>query len=414
MTLGITLSGEKSVLKKTVFRALIIRLIVLVIIACSGSWEQSFIHQGLGVTDDYKYEMGATLFAENADGLLDAKTFSWAFNTVDASDWTGGHLSSPISYSVFWYLIVCFLVWITKTKYSIRVLNIILACVSMKYIHNFARKVWGEDVADKSIKLFAFLPYPIIFCCFGYKEELVLFCTFFLLSYAVDYRYGGRLTISAIVKMLLVGLLLLGIRSGISLILFAVCIIIMFFPDLGSGSNLSIKKILPFFLLFAVAIFVFIRFGGAITYKANAYLGGKRGGEDTISVLMINRLTDIWKLPLSYMFSIIMPISLFKELNSWLALVDTLNICMVPISVGAILYVFMCKKPDRIVFWGILGYYLIYVITSLDIFRQYASLLPLNLIFFSAFSVNANYSKKVLMYLGTIAMSFVLLAFYVI
>ena len=406
--------SNKNTIKRLIIRAFLIRVIVLVIIACSGNWERSFINQVGGVTDDYKYEMGATLFAENASNLFDVRTFSWAFNSVDASDWTGTHLNNPISYSVFWYLIVCLLVWITKTKYSIRVLNILLACLSIKYIYNFANKVWGENVANKACKLFAYLPYPIVFCCFGYKEELVMFCTFYLLSRAVDYRYGEKLSATGVIKLLLVAIMLLGIRSGISLIFFAVCITIMFFPDPKAGSKITIKKIIPFILMFVVAIYAFVRFGGAIAYKANAYLGGSRGGGDTISALMINGIADVWKLPLSYVFSIIMPISLFKTPDSWLAIIDTLNIVMVPISVGAGLYAVYFKKPDKIVYWGALWYYLLYVITSLNIFRQYASLLPLNLIFFSAFSVNANFNKKMLMYVGSALMSVALIAFFLI
>ena len=130
MVLQVGRAPDKNSINHIIRNAVIIRLIALAIIACSGSWEQSFI--GQGVTDDWKYEMGAVLFEQNANNLFDVNTFAWAFNSVDSTDWTGYHLDKPITNSVLWYLIVCLLVWITKTKYSIRLLNIILVGFSIK------------------------------------------------------------------------------------------------------------------------------------------------------------------------------------------------------------------------------------------------------------------------------------------
>ena len=163
-----------------------------------------------------------------------------------------------------------------------------------------------------------------------------------------------------------------------------------------------------------IGVLAFIRFGEAIIYKAGRYLGEGRGGSDAISILMVNKVSDIWKLPFSYMYSIIMPISLFRGLDSWLALVSNMNICMVPISVGCMLYFILKKKPDKIVYYGTLGYYLIYVITSLNFFRQYAALLPINLIYYSAFTANANAQERRILYLLSVLMAFALVAFYAI
>lgn len=411
MTMKKRSSSDNDSLNRIIRVAVLIRLLMLILIACSGGWEQSFIGQG---SDDRKYEVGAELFAQNATSLFDVKTFTWAFNAVDSTDWTGYHLNQPLSSSVVWYLIVTLLVWFTKTKYSIRLLNIFLAIGSLKYIYNFADKIWGKEVALKSVKLYAVLPYPVIFCCFGYKEELAMFCTFYLLSHSIDFRMGEKITFLPVIKMILVALTLLGIRSGISLIFLALCLAIIFFPNLKTNLKFSVKKAVPFLVMFMIGIFAFARYGETISYKANIYLGGSRGDGDTISVLMINSISDIWKLPFSYMFSIIMPINLFENLDSWVSIINTVNICMVPISVGCALYLIMIKKPDKIVYWGTLTYYLIYVISSLNIFRQYASLLPLNLIYFSAFTVNANKSMKQLMYILSGIMALTLVIFYML
>lgn len=407
-----TTNNEK--LKRIIRNAVIIRLIMLLVIVCSGSWESSFGGAINGVqNDDYKYEMGAVLFEKNAKNLFDAETFTWAFITVDPNDWSGYHIDNPLFNSILWYLLSCLLVWFTKTNYSIRLFNIILVALSMKYIYNFASKIWGEKVALKSCKLFAYLPYPIVFCCFGYKEELVLWCTFYLLSWAADYRKKvTNLNIISIVKLLIVALVLMGIRGGVSLALFAVCMAIMFLPNRMPNFKFSLKKSFVYLVCIVIVGIAFAHYSELIGSKAAHYVAERRGEGHTVSLLMINSLIDLWKLPLSYAFSVIMPISMFGELNCWLRLVENINICMVPISVGCLLYLCFRRKADFVVYWCTFGYYLIYAITSLTIPRHYAALVPLNLIYFSAFIVNAKSYEKRLWFILSGLMAFLLIVFF--
>lgn len=407
-------STNNEKLKRIIRNAVIIRLIMLLVIVYSGGWESSFGGAINGAqNDDYKYEMGAVLFEKNATSLFDADAFTWAFVTVDPDDWSGYHIDNPIFNSILWYLLCCFLVWFTKTNYTIRLFNILLVALSMKYIYNFAAKIWGEKVALRSCKLFAYLPYPIVFCCFGYKEELVLWCTFYLLSWAVDYRKKvTNFSIISIVKLLIVALVLMGIRGGVSVAFFAVCMAIMFLPNRMPNFKFSLKKCFVYFLCIVIIGIAFAHFGELIASKAAHYVTERRGEGHTVSFLMINSLIDLWKLPLSYAFSVIMPISMFGELDCWLRLVANINICMVPISVGCFLYLCFRKKADFVVYWCTFGYYLIYVIMSLTIPRHYAALVPLNLIYFSAFILNATFYEKRLLCILSGLMTLLIVLFF--
>ncbi len=371
---------RKDDIKTIMLVALIVRLLALLIIMNSGDWSESFLGSGIN-TDDWRYEAGGLYYAQHANGLIDINAFTIAY--ANLGDWVGYHLENPFSNAVLWYIIVCILMYITKSVISVRLFNIFLAVISIYYIYKFADLVFGKVVARKSSWLMALLPYPVLFSCFGYKEQLAMFCTFYLLYKAVRYRDKKQMTIRDILKMVFAAVVLMGIRSGISIALIIICFVIMFIQDLN-----TIKKHGNIFFLLGVAVvvgsFVLYRFWRVISYKLDVYLTSHKEVTDaTISFLMINGIRDIYKLPFSYLFSILMPIGHISSITSWSGVVGALSFCMAPIAVGAGAYVFK-KKPDAIVYWSCMAYYCIYVITSLNIFRQYASLLPLSLIFYSA------------------------------
>lgn len=391
--------------------AVILRLIMLVIIMFSGQWESSFIGEGL--SDDWKYEVGAEYFAQNANGLFDRDTFTTAYMVTD-NDSVGYNLERPFSIATFWYLIVCFITYFTKTKYCIRLFNIFLTAVSMIYIYKFSSLVYGERTAERTLILYAFLPYPVIMNCFGYKEELAMFCTFFILYKSAYYRYTNNINAKEIVKLILVAVLFAGIRSGVSIAFFAVCSVIMFVKDLNKIKKNKIKLIIISFAMVCIMAFLFIRLWDVILMKLNHYMGqnANRGENSSIDILMINNIYDIWKFPLSYMYSILMPFGLFIKINSWSTLVSNLNVCMIPIAIGATIYIFTRKKPDKVIYWGCFMYYAIYILTSLNVFRQLSALFPLSLIAFSDFSVKASKNEKSICVILSLLMFIATVLFY--
>lgn len=391
--------------------ALLIRLAMMGMIILSGPWGESFLGMGSD-HDDWRYLAGGMYFAEHAKSLFDVATFTEAYGQY--GDWVGHNLNNPFGKAVLWYLIVCLVMYVTKTKWTVILLNIVLAVVSIKYIYKFTELAYNKKTALLASKLYAFLPYPIVFCCFGYKEELVMLCTFYLLYAAAKFRYFTSLKRSEWTFMFIAAIILMGIRSGISLIFFVICGIIMFYKGIKSIKHPKIKIAIIVILSTIVGIALLVKFQEVILHKMRAYLGESNESRESsaISFLMINKITDIWKVPFSYMFSILMPFSLFAELNSWSSVISNINVCMIPIAVGATLDIFLKRKADRIVSWSCFAYYMIYVITSLNIFRQYASLLPISLIAFSNYYLNESRDNKKMLILISLFVLAILIVFY--
>ena len=144
-------------------------------------------------------------------------------------------------------------------------------------------------------------------------------------------------------------------------------------------------------------LFLIICFSDILIFKFNAYLNANissKEANNTISLVTITGIKDLYKLPLTYMFSIIIPIQIGSFSNSWLSVVSNINFIMIPIAVGSLLYIFTKKKRDKIVFYSLLGYYLITIIMSTGIFRHYYSLLPITFIPFSDYIYRARKEEK--------------------
>ena len=119
----------------------------------------------------------------------------------------------------------------------------------------------------------------------------------------------------------------------------------------------------------------------------------------------------MWKLPLVYLFSIIVPIGLFQPIDSWSDVVGILDLVMAPVAVGATMYIIE-KKRDKVVYWCCFAYYTIYLISSLNISRHYAALVPLSYIAFAEFQNESNISKKNICILLTLVLEALLIAYY--
>ena len=131
----------------------------------------------------------------------------------------------------------------------------------------------------------------------------------------------------------------------------------------------------------------------------------------SISFITINSFRDIYKLPFTYLFSMIMPINLFGKIDSWYAIVSNINIIMCPISVGAFLEIFK-RKYDKAVYWGCMILYLVSIIASINIFRHYYSLIPITLMNYSSFRQKVD-DKNYILYLSlTFGFIALLLMFY--
>lgn len=404
---------ENKIKEKQIFcRALIVRVIMLVIIFIfSGYMADGFIGSDT-YYDDYRYEAGGEYYSENAKSIIDIGAFVSAYASV--GDWVGYHfLESPIDASPLWYWIVCIIMYITKSKWAVRMVNVIFSSLAILYVYRFTKIIYGESIAERTCKLLTFLPYPLIFSCFSYKDQLIMLCTFFLLWVATRYRYYEIMNVKTVLGIATASIILLFTRGGLTAILLVLCVLIMFVKNFSL--KISKRKLIIGALFIIVALVIFGQSFNTIIFKVEYYFARHENtlGGTSISFLTVNGLTEIYKLPLTYIFSVLMPIGMFGEINSWYSIVANANVIMTFIAVGATLYIFR-KKEDKIVFWGCLFFYLISIITSINIFRHYYSLIPFNLVAFSAAweDRSNSHSMKLLILIGGLLLSLLLILYY--
>lgn len=405
------ISTNHNKIKRIIITAFFVRLLMLFVVFYFQDYmEDGFIGSST-YYDDYRYELGAENYAVNAKSLIDVSAFVQVY--AEVGDWVGYKLATPFDSTPLWYWVACIVIYIFKTKWVLRILNVVISSVAILYVYRFANMVYGEITAFKACRLLAFLPYPVIFSCFSYKDQLVMLIFFYLLSKATQYRYTSKLRLKEIITMAVLTLMLMLTRSGLSIILIFICVIIALIHDFNFLKHISKKD---FFLILIAVVFLvvlFVKYGDSIIYKLTYYLARheKTLTGSTVSFLTINGVFDLYKFPFTYVFSGIMPIDMFSGLGSWYAVVSNLNLIMCPISVGATFYIMM-KKTDNIVFWSCFGFYAISIVTSINIFRHYYSLLPLTLIAFSEFSSKGSRKQKLISFMLSLLFIMLLLIFY--
>ncbi len=107
-----------------------------------------------------------------------------------------------------------------------------------------------------------------------------------------------------------------------------------------------------------------------------------------------------------------MPVQLFGNIKSWYSIVANCSVIMTPIAVGATLYAVKRNKIDKVIYWGCMALYLASIVTSINIFRHYYSLMPLSLIFFSDYWDKSDATWKGLVIILALLFSMLLIIFY--
>lgn len=393
--------------------AVLVRVIMLILIAILG-----FKLPALGfidnshLYDDYRYEQGAFLYEQQARELFDVEAFTASYDSLE--DWTGHNLSNPLDSTPLWYWICCILVYVTKTRWSIRILNIILFAASIKVIWKIANEIYGEDAAFMTAKLMAFMPYFVIFSCFSYKDVLVMLCTFSLFWKAVCLK-NGNYKPSDLGIIALDSMIMLFMRSGLIVVLLGLLLMYLLLDEI----KLKMKRIVVLFLPICaiVGILGLYKFSDVLIYKFMAYNSVKASENLGMGrLLKISSISQIWKLPITYFISILQPIQMFSEINSWYAVICNINIIMVPIAIGSLIYIIIGEKEDKIFFFTSIIYYLITAVSSILIFRQIFSLLPIPVMYFASLwkSRYTSMNTKGIILLGSVLAGGMLVALFLL
>ena len=396
---------------KIIIGALVIRLIVLLIIfVITPKWSIGFYGNTIG-QDDVRYEKGAVRFAEIATSLFDYSAFADAYS--EYGDYVG-FVDNVFSATPLWYWVVCLVYYFFNSIIVIRILNVLLSIIAIALLYKLVKLLYGEDTAITAARLMAYLPYTVVFSCFAYKDTLVMVLTIYLLYRIIDYRTNRKIGIRKIVKIIIDALLLMLIRGGLSAILIVLCLIMLFF----SGEKLDYKKVLTrvIFVILAsfIAGYIIYYSMDSINLKIQSYITERETtGLGGISLVTISSVKDLYKLPLTFLFAIVMPIGFNGSIISWFNIVALLNICMVPIAVGALIDVFIHKQKELIIIGCLLIYYVISIIASIGIFRHYYSLLFIPIILFSHIKHWGKSMSKNIWYIGSV-FYFVILIIYMI
>ena len=385
-------------LRRIFCAALALRLIVLAVVMLT-PWKDSFMGINSQLADDWRYEAGAVNYALLARAPLDPWAFTRAYAVL--GDSIGYVLDQPFVTPPLWYFVVCGLYYLFRSVWAIRILNTVLSSLAAVATALFAWEAYGRGAGRTAGWLMALLPYPVLFCCFGFKDNAVMALTMTLLYHALLVRRGKRLRPGRIAVICLAALALLLLRSGLSAVLLAVCVL------------LAVKKPKRSVLLvLAAAGLVGLAVAWpTISYKLSFYLD--RNASDTETALSMIKVTgwrDLYKLPFAWLFAMITPFGLFGGIRSFYDIAVHLNLTLIPLAVGAALFLFR-KKEDPLLYYACLGYYLVSVIPSLGIFRHLFSVMPLTVVFFSAWAGGMDRNRKQI-WLGLTALAVLVLCAY--
>ena len=368
--------GDKTSITRICAGAFAIRLIVLsLVVFFSDNLTTGFLSSDI-VNDDVRYQVGAEIYASRAKSIIDANAIGNAY--LEIGDWSvygGGEFK-------LWYWIVAVFTYIFHSHVGVRILNIIFAVISVKCIYDISKKLGGEKIAKVASALYAFMPYPVFFSCFLYKDQF--YTLLILLIFRIILLKGVKLSLWDIVKVVLLILVSTFIRSGLSVLIAAIAAYLYVHEK---GIRLSKVQIWLMFALLALGVVAFINISlNSIDYKYAAYvLDYKAASEGTVSMLNIKSIDQIYKFPFALFFMMLLPVATPSAMGSWLGVVGWLNIVAMPIALGSFFYLFYKPLEKSRFFWCIQSLYLVTIVTSLGIFRHSYYLQPYMMMFFASF-----------------------------
>ena len=348
------------------------------------------------MSDDVMYESKAREFILYANNTFDFKV--------------AAILGIDNYLAVFWPYVMCFGAKLFHTEYAGRIINCILSVFCIYQVFQLTEIVTNsKQTALTAAKLFAYLPYPWIICCFPLKDIFLTFTVLYIFILFVKYYYS--IEISAI--QLIVGISLLVAvyftRGGVVEFLGLVGGVYLIKRNLD---EMNTNRVV---FIGIVSILVFFYLGNniidAFKTKLDDYNSDEYISSGALRFIQINKLTDLWKLPATSFFAMIQPmtLNLFSvDLRDWSWFLRFMNMSLYPIAFGNIVYMFT-KKYD-VLFWvtSFIMYASVFSL-SLGIYRHYLFLFPFVVINYACnASMEKPQTKRIEMY-GSIALFFIVI-----
>lgn len=350
---------DKRVCKSIFFRALMVRIIVLIVILTLSDKIEPYI-----LTDDTNMVVFAKAYLQYAIQVFDVEAFSSALLKI------GGNNSYQI-----WFWIGAMLTYLFRSTVAIRIFNIIISALSTVIIYKLCLTVgYREPTARTSAKLFAYMPYMVFMACFPLKDIMFTALVLYFMLVLCRIRKDNNWTINRILILIILVVIIRNIRGVVCEIIVAL-FLITYIPNAYRQ-----KKYLQLIILILVTIIIIALFGqnlfDAFAQKVSDY-GTYNRAAGFVSLFRIDSITQIYKLPFSYVWSMAQPIlDKSSDISLWLKVVSALNFTALPILISNVMYLISFRKKKNWFYWSTFCLHLASIVLSLGTFRHYLYITP--------------------------------------
>lgn len=370
----------------TMIFGFLLRILVLLVIlyVTNDSWEIFYLE------DDKKYEEMAQLYRAYSDSVWNVRLLKKMTNGYAAT---------------FWPLTMCLFTKLFNYVYTGRVLNVVLSTLCIGVTYKLCYEVSGnQKTALLSARLFAYMPFSIVVCCFPIKDIFIMLGTIY--AFFIFVRVQNNRTVTIWQWVLLAGFLI-GIfnsRGAVTELL------LIFFFVYWLQQVVKAKRYIAamFMLVGAAALFVVFQNYLVASFSEKIDTYGNYGADEAagLNIIRITGFWDFYKLPITYGFAMLQPMKLAlfnigEDSRPWQVIMSYANITMYPIAVGAWAYMF-CKKHN--LFFWLSGFVMFAAIISLSlgVSRHYLFMLPIHMINYSLYMSENTKRRSSMVLAGTI------------
>lgn len=366
---------SKLSIKKICIIGLVLRLLMLSIVLIFGDSVSTGLFGSTSINDDVRYLEIADSYARSAKFIIDVPAFQ---NTLDSIE--AGYFHD--AFTSLWDWVVCVLYFILRSEVLVKIVNILFAVWSVKCIYDICKGEFGEKTARLASSLYAFLPYPVIFSCFLYKDQFYTLVTLLLIRHAL--KCAGNIKLNDVIIMAILVIASMLTRTGLVVLVVFGLFFVLFKKGGYKIKWSTILVVLPIILI--IGWYVVSLSWEPMQRKLLAYVYEYNldSEKDTIGFFAIKSPDQLWKYPFSLLFLLFQPLQLsLSQINCWMDVAGYLNIVAVPVAIGNILYLGNIKIKKTYLYWLTQAFYLVTIITSLGIVRHQYYLQPFMMIIFA-------------------------------
>ena len=380
-----------------------LRLLMLAIVLFFSEDVSTGLLGSTNLNDDVRYLEIAEAYAKSANFIIDVPVFQSTLDSIE----TGYYHEA---FTSLWDWVVCILYYILRSEALVKIVNILFAVITVKCIYDICLEEFGKKTARLASSLYSFLPYPIIFSCFLYKDQFYTMITLMIIRAAL--RCAGHIKIKNILWLTLLLTASMLTRSGLVVLVVLAVFIIIYKKGQYKIKSSTVLIVVPIVLL--ITGYVLSLSWESIQRKLMAYVYEFTldSEKDTINFFLIKKPSQIWKYPFSLCFLLFQPLKLSLNVTCWMDIAGFLNIVSIPIAIGNILYLFAFKIKKDYLYWVFQLFYFVTIITSLGIVRHQYYLQPFMMIIFSVFFYQTK--KKYVLTASSLILSVCLLTYWII